>query len=195
MYNLYLIIGPSGSGKTTLADELCTYYEAKQVESFTDREPRRNGEKGHRFVTKNEFDKIRDKMVAYTEFDGHQYGVTKGLLDQSDFYVIDPDGAIDLIKHYERPNGNICVIWLHSSVDTRIRRMKEDGRSMESIASRIDHDRNVFDFGSYIDISLLYGMIYAINGDETKDNVLMHAVKFIDEMEENGEVIGALVDS
>lgn len=98
--NIYLIVGPSGSGKTSIANELETTYGYKAVESYTTRPPRHPGERGHIFVSDEEFDAL-GPMCAYTEYNGYQYGVTADVIDSHDIYVIDPYGVKYLVEHYQ----------------------------------------------------------------------------------------------
>ena len=141
--NLYCIIGESGSGKTTLVNRLRDYgYEP--VPSYTDRAPRYPGEEGHIFISEAEFDFLRDadKLIAYTVFDGHQYGVTAELLNKCSTYVIDPAGVEYLKQHYtDRP---IKVIYVTASEGTRRSRMGKRGDSVEDVERRLEHDRAVF---------------------------------------------------
>ena len=139
--NLYCIIGESGSGKTTLVNRLRDYgYEP--VPSYTDRAPRYPGEEGHTFLTTEEFNAMRDRMIAYTVFDGHQYGVTADLLSQYDTYVIDPNGVEYLRQHYtDRP---IKVIYVTASEGSRRTRILKRGDSVEDAERRLEHDRAAF---------------------------------------------------
>lgn len=137
--NLYLIVGKSGSGKTTVVNEL----ERKSfpvVESYTTRPPRYEGEKGHIFVSKEQFDAMT--MIAYTKFNGFEYGVTKELLGQNSFYVIDPPGVDYLRNHYN--DRRLVVIYLDTTASTRRNRMFARGDSKSMVDSRIENDRRMF---------------------------------------------------
>lgn len=141
MNNLYLIIGPSGSGKTSLAEGLSWKLGMKQVESYTTRSPRYPGETGHIFVSDEEFDKLGE-MCAYTEFDGHRYGVTKNILDKSDVYVIDPAGVMYLLDNYS--GKPLRYIWLATSPGVCYERMIHRGDSEEKAKKRIENDSDRF---------------------------------------------------
>ena len=67
MKNIFLIVGASGSGKTTIVEQLEQRYGLTSIQSYTTRAARYVGEKGHIFVSDEEFDKLTD-LIAYTEF-------------------------------------------------------------------------------------------------------------------------------
>ena len=54
---ILLIVGASGTGKTTVANTLSKMFGMKQIQSYTTRPPRYEGEKGHIFVTDEEFNR------------------------------------------------------------------------------------------------------------------------------------------
>jgi guanylate kinase len=142
MKNIYLIIGPSGSGKTTIANELEKHYGLKQVQSYTTRPPRYEGERGHIFVSDEEFDALGE-LSAYTEFNGYRYGVTDKEIDESDIYVIDPDGAKYMADEYTG-DKTIYAIRLNTRWRYCYQRMLERGDTHEEAVKRIEHDLKVF---------------------------------------------------
>lgn len=147
---LYLIIGPSGSGKSTLVHNIQQEFPwLTDVPSYTTRPKRCENETGHIFVTQEEFDKL--DLIAYTKFNGYEYGVTKELLDQHSLYIIDKNGIESLYKYnYIRP---IITIGLTIPEHICIERLKARGESDESIQSRIRNDMHMFeDYTSYCDI-------------------------------------------
>lgn len=137
--NLYLIVGPSGSGKTTVVEYLAKKYkDYKVVESYTTRPKRFKGEGGHIYVSKERFLQLHD-LVAYTFFDGNEYGVTARQLDQNNLYVVDPDGVQYLMRHYK--NKPIRIIWLDISSDLAEVRMMNRGDKSDKIEKRISEDK------------------------------------------------------
>lgn len=139
MKNIYLIYGRSGVGKSSVADLLCERYGYTQVSSYTDREPRFAGEKNHVFISRKEFNKLRPDMVAYTMFDGHQYGVTRKEIDDNDIYVIDQAGIKNLRKNYNGPKGFVVIRLVASTAECK-RRMAARGDSADAIAARSAFD-------------------------------------------------------
>lgn len=135
---LFLFVGKSASGKTTIADILEQKYDHKQVYSYTTRSPRYDGEIGHKFVSEEEFNNLED-IVAYTEYNGHQYGTTSEQLDECSIYVVDVPGVETLLQKY-KTNRSICILYFDATVYTRIMRMLDRHDSDMNIISRLLQD-------------------------------------------------------
>lgn len=152
MNNLYLLVGESGSGKSTIAAELEKRYHMTQLQSYTTRPMRNHNETGHIFVSDNEFDQLKD-LVAYTHFCGHRYGVTAKQIEESDIYIVDPDGIIYFKEHYQ---GNKAhkVIYIHVPEKERKQRMYSRGDNKLTVGKRIANDKikfkNVSDFADVL---------------------------------------------
>lgn len=165
MHNIYLIYGRSGVGKTTVANLLSEKYGYSQISSYTDRKPRHSGEIGHVFISTEEFNKIRPQMVAYTLFDGHQYGVTAEEIDRNDIYVIDKAGIENLRKNYHGSKG-LVVIWLVASTAECERRMAARGDSSSAIRQRM-----AFDAAHNVSVPGTDWVIYNENLDQTVEKL------------------------
>ena len=135
---LFLFVGKSASGKTTIANLLEEKYLFEQVQSYTTRKPRYEGETGHIFVTEEEFNAFED-LVSYTFYNGNQYGTTASLLDKNDIFVVDVPGVESLLQKY-KTNRPICIIYFDTTVATRIRRMINRNDSDMSIIARLLQD-------------------------------------------------------
>lgn len=135
---LFLFVGKSASGKTTIANMLEEKYFFNQVQSYTTRSPRYDGETGHIFLTEDEFNKLED-IVSYTLYNGNQYGTTASLLDKNDIFVVDVPGVESLLQKY-KTNRPICIIYFDATVATRIRRMINRNDSDIAIISRLLQD-------------------------------------------------------
>ena len=136
---IYLFIGESGSGKTTLCNQLAE-RGYKQLWSYTTRKPRCPNESGHVFV--DEFPQ-NTRCVAYTKFDGNEYWATVEQVDESDTYVVDPDGLHWFMTHY-RGEKRPVIFYISTSRWTRRRRMKDRGDASSDIRRRLKHDREEF---------------------------------------------------
>lgn len=140
MKPILLLVGKSASGKTTLAEDLEKKCGIKAIPSYTTRPPRYSGEKGHIFVTENEFDELTD-ILAYAETGGYRYAVTKQMFEDEQYgaYVIDNTGIKYLNAHYngERP---WYVAHITAPLMQRFNRMMERQGDIEFALNRIEHD-------------------------------------------------------
>lgn len=159
---LFLFVGRSASGKTTIANILEDKYQYKQVQSYTTRAPRYDGEVGHIFITKEEFDALGE-LAAYTLYNNSEYGTTFKQLEECDIYVIDVPGVETLLqKEIDRP---IVVIYFDTTVYTRINRMLDRGDSDMNIVARLLQDEQ-YDWHHKLDALVWH---YAnINGKDVK---------------------------
>lgn len=144
---LYCVVGPSGSGKSTVTwaiqemmEQMGAPHVLKAVASMTTRAPRYPGEPGHVYVTKEEFD--RYEMVAYTMFDGKEYGVPAEMLDDCDMYVVDIEGVKTLRERYNRKE--IVVVYLDITTEEATKRMRIRGDSEDKIQRRLANDAVMF---------------------------------------------------
>lgn len=174
---LFLFVGKSASGKSTIANLLEQKYGYKQVQSYTTRPPRYDGEPGHIFVTKEEFSNLGE-LAAYTLYNGNEYGTTFKQLEECDIYVIDVPGVETLLQKnkIKRP---ICIIYFDTTVRTRINRMVERGASDMEIVSRLYHDEE-YDWEKKLD-SLIWHYtkidnrdveLNLVNANDNKEAVL-----------------------
>lgn len=133
---LFLFVGRSSSGKTTIANMLAERHGYKQVESYTTRKPRFDGEPGHIFVTEEEFKNL-GKMAAYTYYNNNHYGTTFEQLNKCDIYVVDIPGVETLLHNMKDSDRPICILYFDASVYNRILRMIDRHDSDMMIISRL----------------------------------------------------------
>lgn len=146
MRPIVLILGASGSGKSTIVNELEHLYGLKAIPSYTTRPPRTPDEKGHTFITEDEFDNL-ENIIAYAETDNCRYAVTTDMLEDEQYslYVVDLSGLKYLYENYR---GNRPLVSIYIDVDTyeRFNRMidrKDDRTPLDKVKaalSRIEHD-------------------------------------------------------
>ena len=142
---MILLVGKSGNGKSTVADILTKEYGLSQIQSYTTRKPRYEGETGHIFVSEQEYTQIDDDdKVAETFFDGNHYCATTQQIEENDVYVIDPAGVTALAERYTGKK-KFLVVYLITSKEVRRERMYVRGDTSESIEARITHDEKVFE--------------------------------------------------
>lgn len=191
MDSLFLFAGKSASGKTTIANILEAEYGHKQVESYTTRAHRYPGERGHVFVTEEEFKNLGE-LAAYTFYNNHHYGTTFQQLNECSIYVIDPPGVETLLERLPENYRPIRIIYFDAAVSTRIDRMIDRNASDMEIIKRLRHDDTVDDW--YRDLSKLTWHyknlenkdveLYKIDANENIENVLEQVLYYINQHEE-----------
>lgn len=135
---LYCIVGPGGCGKTTIGRKL-NEMGYTSPESYTTRPKRKETERGHLFITNDEYNTLPNKIAEVT-INGYHYCVTKEQLENCDFFIVEPSGIRDL----QKKNVPVIIIGLFLSEDECKNRMKERGDSLENINNRISFDKMAF---------------------------------------------------
>lgn len=191
MQPLYLFVGKSASGKTTIVNLLEENYNYKPVQSYTTRPARYEGETGHRFVTKEEFDALED-LAAYTVYNGNYYGATAKQLAEASTYVIDIPGVETLLKSQKNNPRPIRIIYLNAAVSTRIERMVDRDASDIEIISRLHNDDTPNDWYSQLD-KLVWNYknlenkdieLYRVNANQDLSDVFKEVLYYINKNEE-----------
>jgi guanylate kinase len=165
----------SGNGKTTIAEEL-SKYGLNQINSYTTRKPRYEGEKGHIFATVEDYRKFaaNDNIAGFTVFDSNYYWTTKEQIrDRNNhIYVVDPDGVRTLKKAV--PDVRFVTIYIQARVMDRIDRMYKRGDSEYQIEQRMLNDEIKFE-------DLVFD--YAVTNDDMEKTVKI--IKSIIDIEMN----------
>lgn len=143
---LILLVGESGSGKSTFANYLSKEWGLKQLESYTTRKPRYEGESGHIFISREqgEYMMIHERIAASTWFDGELYFSTAQQVEDTDIYIVDPAGVSRFLKNYTG-SKEPYVIFLDIPEDIRRERMLNRGDSEEDVERRLNHDRYIYE--------------------------------------------------
>lgn len=140
------IVGESGSGKSTLERHLAFFFGIKLIESYTDRPMREPNEKGHAFISENEFDAIPERdMLAFTQFGSHRYCCLFSDLKKVNTYVIDENG----FKMLVRLDPNKYVVKSIRVVCDEQERIQRAGQQ------RVDRDKGRFII-PYSDFDIVY---------------------------------------
>lgn len=139
MKKVFCLMAYSGAGKTEVAKAL-EKRGYRVLQSYTTREPRTENEWGHNFCTVDEYEKFKNngEIAAYTYFDNHHYFSTKSQLNETDIYVIDPDGIENLKQNIS--DIEFITIYLKVDKNTRMRRMQQRGDDVVDILSRVTND-------------------------------------------------------
>lgn len=139
---IVLIVGASGSGKSSLVEELEKNYGFKAIPSYTTRKPRTPNEKGHTFVTDEEFDKL-ENVIAYAETTGARYCVTEEQFDNEEYnlYVIDNSG-LEYLKRFYEGQRDFVVVYITAPLIDRYERMirRPVDNPVKLALERIEHD-------------------------------------------------------
>ena len=139
---IWLLIGHSGTGKSAVADYMAKHHGLTVLQSYTTRPKRFDEERGHIFITEEEFAKLKD-IVAYTVFNNYKYGATAEQVENSDIYIIDVKG-VEEFKNLYKGEKTPIFIYLTATVDNCIKRMRARGDSVEKVMERVNHDKEAF---------------------------------------------------
>lgn len=137
------IVGESGTGKTTIAEYIETKYSIPMIQSYTDRQPRYEGENGHKFVTQKEFDKFNlEDMIAFTKFGNNRYCCLHKDVKQYNTYVIDEKGLDFLMDAY---SNRYDVISLRVKRNIELRKKSVDPERLLRDKGMFYHEDKFFD--------------------------------------------------
>lgn len=186
---LYLCVGKSASGKTSIANILERKYGLRQVNSYTTREPRYDGEVGHIFIDDSTFDELCE-LVAYTEYNDYRYGTTAEQLDQCQIFVVDVPGIKTVLERY-KTNRPIAIIYFDTTVCTRINRMLGRGDSESAVIGRLLTDEKDDWYSQLSSIVWLHAKLenkvidlYQINANSNLTDVLEQVLYYINKYKE-----------
>lgn len=187
----FLFIGRTASGKSSIAKEVCRRLGLKQVKSYTTR-PKREGEteenSDHYFVTKDDFDfimsdsQVNNGIAAYTEINGYEYCTTIDILDDSDIYVIDPDG-VEYLKNHCTNKYDFIEIYFRIPYSISEKRFVDRGGTKQEFKRRYDKESE--QFGEYEKLQKFH---YHILNDKSFEESVNTVCKWIlKEMERHNE--------
>ena len=93
-----LIVGRNGVGKKTLAEWLAT-FGLNQAQTYSTKAPKSADDDSHVFITEADIDRIPERL-AETKIGGNTYFTTREQMELSDFVIVDPKGAFELIDAF-----------------------------------------------------------------------------------------------
>lgn len=145
MIRMILIMGETARGKDTLV-KMLEKRGLKSVCSCTTRPKRECETDGveHIFISEKEADHLladKDNIVAQTQIGKYRYFATMGQFKGADIYVIDPNGAVDLLSRY---NINPTIVYVTCAKHTAIKRAVERGDDKNVVLERIEAEKEQF---------------------------------------------------
>ena len=174
-----IIIGKAASGKDFFQKQLVSngWIPLRQYTTRPKR-PTEIGDEYH-FVTEEEFDSIRHKLMSVQNFNGWKYGFDMDGVLESDVMIFSPANFFDII--YLSCIGNYrCIKLLDSSnivyldidEDTRRERLSVryvGGNEDDSLERRLQADREDFKLVDNIDWDNRHGFVRLCNKSEVDD--------------------------
>ena len=109
-----LVLGKSASGKDTLVNHLCSRTGLDQLISYTTRPRRTNEGETHRFVSKEDYQKMlsNNEVAVDTNIAGNYYWATIQQLYEADVYIIDYVGYKKL-KELNLPGLRLVSVFIN----------------------------------------------------------------------------------
>lgn len=164
------IIGRTGSGKDYLAKKF-EEKGLKQIKSYTTRPKRYENEDTHTFITKEEADKITDK-IAVTEINGYEYFATHSQVKENDIYIIDPNGLKVLCENLK--DEPMMVIYVKADDEERkkraIDRADDEEKELEIFNKRNESENEQFtEFEKLLDMFNEFNKDHMIYNTEYSD--------------------------
>ena len=141
---LVVVSGFSGAGKGTLMKELLKRYDNYALSiSATTRAPRETDGKEYFFVTKEQFEKMRDerKLIEYAQYVNNYYGTPKEYVEQKmaegkDVILeIEIQGALKVKKRF--PDALLLFVTPPSAEELRRRLVGRGTETLEVINARL----------------------------------------------------------
>lgn len=161
---LIVLTGKTASGKDTLKDILMNKYpNLKRVITTTSRVPRRGEEDNvqyHFLLSREEFQTRAENgdFIEYVEYGGNLYGTQKKdiqqYLNQDLLWRIDPSRAGEIRDFLKRAFAdevasklikNLIVIYITTSDEVVLERLKKRGLSDEEIQKRMVDDKAIWE--------------------------------------------------
>lgn len=142
---MIVIIGASASGKTEIAKLLQSKYNYQKCITTTTRDKRHNEVNNidYHFISKKDFkNKLENnEFVEHTLYNDNYYGINKKDVSENSLVIVDPSGANELIKEFDR---DVFVVYVETNKNLRKERMIKRGDDLELINERLENDTNIF---------------------------------------------------
>jgi guanylate kinase len=170
---LVVLSGPSGSGKSTLAQRLLAMpgLRLKVSISATTRAPRPGEQPGrdYFFVTREQFEQMRDGLLESAQVHGNDYGTPQGPVREAMaagtcvLLVIDVQGGIQV---RERAPGSLLIFVKPPDFPTLEARLRARGTDDElTIERRLRGARRELELASSYDVQVINDDLERAVGD------------------------------
>ena len=173
---IIVLIGKSAVGKDTTLKELCK-SDFSPIVSTTTRQPRSGEQEGvqYHFVDKSTFEQMisDNKFIEYVMFNGNYYGscISDFDVSKNQVIVLDPDGALALVKKYGR--NNVFVVYMTAPDAVRKGFAKKRGSFDEDAwESRLQEDTAKFTDDATEDIVNYTAYVETLTPAEVADDIL-----------------------
>lgn len=149
MKKLIILVGRSCSGKTTLAEKMKKEANVNEALSFTTRPIRKTETDGiqYKFLTLKEVETLKNnnKLVEFTKYHHHYYGILKDSFDFSrhNVAVVEPHGAEQLRKNL-KDDFAIVTVLLDASDEVILERSLLRGDDPLLFKKRFKKDKELF---------------------------------------------------
>lgn len=136
---IYFFIGKSGTGKNTVADLLHEKHGWTVVEPFATRQPRFEGEKGYKFITKKEFDSLPNKCV-----DKSEYCITHEQIETADICIVSPTELAAIMKNYKGSKDLIAIHFICGDGMLKRRLLQRSGATVATVEQQMKKNKSTF---------------------------------------------------
>lgn len=168
---LYCILGRTASGKSFIAGKMSERFGLTQVKSYTTRPPRKSeiesGKSDHIFISKEEMEKMRNDMAAYTKIGEAEYCTTFSVLERSDIYVIDPRGLKELKEKIKETGKDYKTIAIYVCAPKELRKKRYEARG-----GRDFEERNAAEDGQFLEYEREGRPDVVVENDEDAEKAL-----------------------
>lgn len=142
---MLILVGPSATGKSAIVKCLQNTFKMEKFVTCTTRSPRVGEIDGvdYHFMTRDEFlnHLAEGDFIESVCYNNNFYGTLKSEVSDNKVVILEPDG----VRNFYAQLSDLYSIFLNTSENVRIERMRMRGDSEESISMRVTSDRIIFD--------------------------------------------------
>ena len=154
--DMLILLGPSASGKTESAKIMINRYPISRVVTCTTRPMRINEIDGfdYQFLSEENFFSFKKNryFVETAQYNGYWYGTPIKEVRDDKLIILEPQGLKSFLSVQ---SDSIVAIYLQTTEQTRIQRMRQRKDSESNIKKRIESDRVLFDMNQIEGLDLI----------------------------------------